>query len=630
MKPQDRIRRFMAAIIAACILLPWAGHGQEAPGTPSGMSAEAFLSGAEELLEQSVGKETLGAAFVVFSDEGILSARGFGHADTAGERKVSPRETIFEYGSVTKVFVWLLALRLWQEGALDLSRDISVYLPPEDAARLVPSHPVTMLDLMNHRAGFEENPLDMMLEEGEPQPSLREALLGAVPAQRYQPGTVSAYSNYGCALAAYVVERVSGQSFRAYVQEHILAPLGMASCAFEAGMPGSAEGSVAAEEGGMAPVDPSRVRLFPSGGLSGTAEDLAALGSALLAQDSRLFSNRAAYAKLFTDSYAPAPGLDGMAHGLFTMNARMGKGYQHAGNTNGFTAQLVLAPERRLGYALLCNTAYVNHLGRALSHLLMGEATVPQHLAGDAPPSGSGYFVSGRNAFERPFYSLLSCANAYHLSVQGDEAVLTSALLRVLAAFGVDDLRLIARRASGALYQVTNRPELVETLYVAHENGRIRSLWSDGNQLIPLGMTPRGSYPLVLGSAVLMLLIMAGFFLSLLSEGIGRLYRLARGRGQRPAAPLLMALTGAGMSLSYLLGLSYVASSEAPYSRQLNGYTAGICAFSVAALCVLLYHVLRGRLGGFERPVRRAFILRAALAAVLAALFLVWGQYRFV
>lgn len=47
------------------------------------------------------------------------------------------------------------------------------------------------------------------------------------PSRSNPPGTVSAYSNYGAALAALIVEEASGQSYKDYIKEHILLPLGM-------------------------------------------------------------------------------------------------------------------------------------------------------------------------------------------------------------------------------------------------------------------------------------------------------------------------------------------------------------------------------------------------------------------
>ena len=57
------------------------------------------------------------------------------------------------------------------------------------------------------------------------------------PEQVYEPGTVPAYSNYGNALAGYIVERVSGTRFEEYVQRNVLDRAGMPSSTFEQPLP---------------------------------------------------------------------------------------------------------------------------------------------------------------------------------------------------------------------------------------------------------------------------------------------------------------------------------------------------------------------------------------------------------
>jgi hypothetical protein len=58
-----------------------------------------------------------------------------------------------------------------------------------------------------------------------------------VPNRIYAPGTTPAYSNYGASLAGYIVQRVSGEPFDAYVQRHIFAPLGMQHATFTQPLP---------------------------------------------------------------------------------------------------------------------------------------------------------------------------------------------------------------------------------------------------------------------------------------------------------------------------------------------------------------------------------------------------------
>ena len=84
-----------------------------------------------------------------------------------------------------------------------------------------------MIHLMNHTAGFEEELLDLRYYSASEEIPFKEVLSAHQPKQVYPPGSVSAYSNYGAALAALIVEEASGQSYKDYIKEHILLPLGM-------------------------------------------------------------------------------------------------------------------------------------------------------------------------------------------------------------------------------------------------------------------------------------------------------------------------------------------------------------------------------------------------------------------
>jgi CubicO group peptidase (beta-lactamase class C family) len=622
----------LLAYALALIILAGTWSASAEMTVPAGLSSDEFSQQASVLLREAAGQQAQGLALVLFSDTGILTSQGFGLADPAGQNPVLPDQTGFEYGSVSKVLVWLSLMQLAEAGKLSLTDDISHHLPEGFYQALHLNWPVTLLDLMNHQAGFEEYPLDMIVPENAQAQPLPEALLLTKPRQRFKPGTVSAYSNFGCALAGFVVEYVSGQPFERYIEEHFFKPLGMASCGMNQDQAhgGMAQGSALDEAGHFMPVAPSRVSLSPAGGVRGTAEDLAKLGMALLSRDARLLSKSSSYDLLFSDSFAPFPGADGIAHGFFTMNAQHAKGYQHPGNTNGFTAQITLVPECRIGYVLLTNTAYTNPLSSALNHLLMGPPAQLQVPSTEKPPSQSGWYLSPRNAFSLPFYSLLSYANTYHLKVEGDKAILTSALLRLGGFFGQDDMRLEAERKNGSFYQVTNRPEMVESLYLKTQEGRVRTVWADGSALVSLDQTPRASFPFVLGTALMMLLLMTGFILSFLFQAAVRLLRRVRGRERRRMAPFLISASGAVISLIYFAGLSFVASHESPGRQALDAWTAALLAASVAAWVLIVYYVIRSRKSPWDRRTARSLIRRGCALMLLMALMVYWGQYHFV
>ncbi|WP_164828434.1 serine hydrolase, partial [Streptococcus sp. DD11] len=169
-------------------------------------------------------KTTAGMETAVFDTDGTIYRGNFGYMDKEKGIKTDD-SSVFEWGSVTKLTVWVSVMQLWEEGKINLEEDIRTYLPEGFLRNLRYDKPITMLDLMNHQAGFEEASHAGYLEnKGQ---TIEEILAVNQPAQIFEPGTTTAYSNYGAGLASYIVERLSGQNFADYAHEHIFQPLGM-------------------------------------------------------------------------------------------------------------------------------------------------------------------------------------------------------------------------------------------------------------------------------------------------------------------------------------------------------------------------------------------------------------------
>ena len=165
-----------------------------------------------------------GAVVVVVKDGEPLTMRGFGYSDLKTQKPVDPNLTLFRPGSVSKLFTWTAVMQLVQAGKLDLDKDINTYLdfkiPPRDGK------PITLRNLMTHTPGFAET-AKYLIDFGEKHPKpLGQILARWTPERIYAPGTMPAYSNYGASVAGYIVERVSGEPFNAYVARHIFAPAG--------------------------------------------------------------------------------------------------------------------------------------------------------------------------------------------------------------------------------------------------------------------------------------------------------------------------------------------------------------------------------------------------------------------
>src|SRR6185369_15089245 len=193
---------------------------------------ETFLDGIVPL--QLEADDIAGATIAVVKDGKVLFAKGYGYADYEKKKPVSAEETLFRPGSVSKLFTWTAVMQLVEQGKLDLNRDVNDYIDykiPEAFGK-----PITLKNILTHTPGFEEQLKDLLRTSSE-SPNLGEYLKTHIPARIYPPGTVPAYSNYGAALAGYIVERVSGLPFNQYIEENIFKPLGMTHSTFAQPLP---------------------------------------------------------------------------------------------------------------------------------------------------------------------------------------------------------------------------------------------------------------------------------------------------------------------------------------------------------------------------------------------------------
>lgn len=293
-----------------------------------------------------------GAVVVVVKDGKVLFEKGYGYADVANRTPMDPDRTMVRIGSTSKLFTWTAVMQLAEQGKLDLNRNINDYLDfkvPEKFGK-----PITLTDLMNHRGGFEEGLKDVLATDPRGLQSTEQYLKRHPRPMLFPPGEVPAYSNYGAALAGYIVERVSGEPYERYVERHILLPLGMTSSNFDQPIPDRFRPQVSnGYRTASGPPQPFELVVTrPAGSGTATASDMARFMIAHLQNgqygDQRILGAKTA--ELMHSPSAPAlPGFDTMAHGFFyqTRNGRVMIG--HGGDTQIFHTELDLLPQQGVG-----------------------------------------------------------------------------------------------------------------------------------------------------------------------------------------------------------------------------------------------------------------------------------------
>ena len=245
------------------------------PVSPAQLTAEdvsAFLDGfMPQQLEQA---DIAGAVVAIVKDGQVLFARGYGYSDYEKKTPVSADNTLFRPGSISKLFTWTSVMQQVEQGKLQLDRDVNDYLDFKVPAKF--GKPTTLRDIMTHRPGLEETIKDLFVASDNDLRPLSEYLPKHMPQQIYAPGTIPAYSNWATTLAAYIVERVSGEKFDDYVEKHIINPLNMTHATFRQPLPENlkplmSNGYHRASQG---PKPFEYVQVAPAGSLSASAESM--------------------------------------------------------------------------------------------------------------------------------------------------------------------------------------------------------------------------------------------------------------------------------------------------------------------------------------------------------------------
>lgn len=329
------------------------------PVLAAGDELEAFVDGV--LAAQLQAYHLAGATVAVVRGEEILLAKGYGYADITNGVPVDAATTLFRIGSITKLFTWTGVMQLAEEGALDLDADINAYLDFEIPATY--PAPITLKQLMTHTAGFEEMGFGLFATGPQAMVSNETWLKARIPARVCEPGKVSAYSNYGSALAGYILERQAGMAYEDYVDGRILKPIGMENSTATQPLPDDLAGNMSQGYryvgSNFAEGDFELVNGAPAGAISASAVDMAHFMLAHLNGgtygDGRILSE-ATTATMHSRLWGADPRLNGWAYGFYEMNQNGRRVIGHGGDTRLFHSLLALLPDEKVGLFVSYNT----------------------------------------------------------------------------------------------------------------------------------------------------------------------------------------------------------------------------------------------------------------------------------
>ncbi len=329
------------------------------PHAPEPAALEAFFDAymERELTQQHIP----GAVALVVQGGGVPFAKGYGVANLETGAAVDPAGTIFPVGSVSKLFTWTAIMQLVEQGRLDLDVDVNQY--PDFRIPAAFDRPITLLYLMTHTAGFEERNFELHSTTPPAPADLGRWLKSHLPARVRPPGQFTAYSNYGTALAGYIVERVSGEAFPAYIENHILQPLAMHDSSFFQTWPEPLAGREVTgywwSNGSYRAGAPDYTNLPPAGGLRTTAADMAHFMSAHL-QGGRYGSagilDEPTAQRMHERVFGHDPRVDGNAYRFWEMNQNGLRIIGHDGDVATAHILLALIPDQQVGLFISYNS----------------------------------------------------------------------------------------------------------------------------------------------------------------------------------------------------------------------------------------------------------------------------------
>jgi CubicO group peptidase (beta-lactamase class C family) len=394
--------KFSAGLLLCCLLAtPCFSQGKkdkkdETP--PAAQSIAELQQQLEKILQDS---HTPGVSVAIVHKDGPEWIAGLGKADVAADRANSP-ETLFRIGSTSKAFASLSILKLANEGKLSLQDSVRKLAPDVwFENRWEETDPVRVVDLLEHTTGWDDLHFRGYAKDAAGM-SLRDGLAYEQQSRvsRWRPGTRMAYCNSGPAVAAYIVEKITGERFEDYVARNFFEPMGMKTATYF--QPTATPMTTLYHTDGKTPYPYWNILIRPAGAINASANDMAAyLG---------FYLNRGS---VNGAEVMPASSVERMENSTRTWGAQEGmkagyglgnywsfhEGYVyhgHNGGVEGGLTELAYMPDYGVGYFYSINSGNgdtFQKIGTSIRAYVTRELQRPALPAASPLPANAGSYA---------------------------------------------------------------------------------------------------------------------------------------------------------------------------------------------------------------------------------------------
>ncbi|HME56759.1 MAG TPA: serine hydrolase domain-containing protein [Terracidiphilus sp.] len=359
--------RFSVPLLVGSLLVSTCFAQARKDDTPKPAQSIAELR--QQLEKILADTHTPGLSVAIVRRDGPEWVAGLGKSNVAANQAATG-ETLFRIGSTSKGFVSLSILKLVNEGKLSLQDPVHKLVPEiwfEN--RWEASDPVRVVDLLEHTTGWDDIHMREYAKDAKGM-THREALDYDHHSRtsRWRPGTRMSYCNAGPTVAAYIVEKITGQRFEDYVTQNLFLPIGMKTATyFEQPSP---QLTTLYHPDGKTPYPYWNIIGRPSGAINASAKDMAAYV--------QFYLNRGSVGGMLV---MPAASIDRMETPTRTWEAQQGlkagyglsnypslhDGFEyhgHSGGVDGGLTDMAYMPEYGVGYSYSINSGNGEAFGK--------------------------------------------------------------------------------------------------------------------------------------------------------------------------------------------------------------------------------------------------------------------------
>ena len=575
MKKQVIIFGLIVTLFCNLLLLPINTMAKEFEYDTSYIGTEI-----EQYIKENNTYDAAVAVSVINADK-VLYEGNFGFADKKQNIKAD-ENTVFEWGSLSKVLTWISVMQLMEQGKIDLHEDIRTYLPDNYLKKIKYDNPITILDLMNHTGGWQDSITNVYTDDKDDILPLEEYVSKYEPIQLYEPGTTVAYSNWSTTLAGYIVERVSGEDYSDYVTKHILLPLGMNHTSIfplhedndfvKAGLENITGYTTNGREISGRYYAPD----YPAAGAAGIMSDVQLLLKALLSENGSPLFEKAETLKtmLETTYYFAGTKTPENAHGLwhdFYLTPSLG----HYGNTPQFSVHMSIAPTEQLGIIIMTNQAQEMILNHGLGEIIFGEKTDGEKDTYKQLTFRNYY--TGARTIERGYCRFYHYFQIYQVKQTGDNTIIISSPFMKIPCIRVGENEYCVYDGFVKGYH----------FYIEEDDGMVQKIATSTFDLIPYSS---GKVILETISFILMgIALVAAFVLCILC-----IRKLCKNKNLRNSVPYLMNVFSFLVFISIIMEAGKLISTVSS-TKDMIPYVMFYNAYMMASIAYIVYFFKSGK-----------------------------------